>query len=90
MERGGLPNDLVGVGSTVSAVALPALMFISMPMADFQAKEREKALRRIEQQLQELAREDPTMYFDGDWIPLIERRKVLQAEIDKAKSDGSR
>jgi hypothetical protein len=78
-------DDLVGVGSTVSAVALSALMFISMPMADFQVREQEKALKRIERQLAELAERDPTMYFDGDWIPLIERRKALQAEIEKAR-----
>jgi hypothetical protein len=41
------------------------MMFVSMPMADFQAKEQEKAVERITRQLREMAREDPTMYFDG-------------------------
>jgi hypothetical protein len=76
-------DDLVGVGSTVPAMALSALMFISMPMADFQSKQQAKALERIDQQLAELAVEDPTMYFDGDWDDLFNRRRRLQAELEK-------
>jgi hypothetical protein len=76
-------DDLVGVGSTVSAVALPALMFVSMPMADFQSKQQAKALERIDKQLAELAESDPTMYFDGDWDDLFNRRRRLQAELEK-------
>jgi hypothetical protein len=73
----------VGVGSTVSAVALPALMFVSMPMADFMSKQQEKAIERIDKQLREMAEIDPTMYFDGDWDDLFNRRRLLQAELEK-------
>jgi hypothetical protein len=82
-RSGCIRHDLVGVGSTVSAVALPALMFISMPMADFQSNQQAKALERIDKQLAELAESDPTMYFDGDWDDLFNRRRLLQAELEK-------